>query len=103
MKVMNGLVITLEEDKRFLCVWLFYYESNFAEIIFFVSVYSAAVSKCWAKLLPFGVNCRLQLAGLGKKREETVKPTCFSLLYVETDIFGTTGTTDKSFTVFFTR
>ena len=30
MKVMNGLVITLEEDKRFLCVWLFYYVSNFA-------------------------------------------------------------------------
>ena len=23
MKVMNGLVMTLEEDKRFLCVWLF--------------------------------------------------------------------------------
>ena len=58
MKVMNGLVITLEEDKRFLYVWLFYYVSNFAgakisiksvplhEIIFFfVSVYSAAV-KC---------------------------------------------------------
>ena len=43
---------------------------------FFFSMYSAAV-KCWAKLLPFGVNCRLQLAGLGKKREETMKPTCF--------------------------
>ena len=28
---MNGLVITLEEDKRFLCVWLFYYVSNFAD------------------------------------------------------------------------
>ena len=48
---------------------------------------------------PFGVNCRLQLAGLGKKREKTVKPTCFSLLYVESDF----GTTDKSFTVFFAR
>ena len=31
MKVMNGLVITLEEDKKFLCVWLFYYASNFAD------------------------------------------------------------------------
>ena len=31
MKVMNGLVITLEEDKRFFCVWLFYYVSNFAD------------------------------------------------------------------------
>ena len=65
------------------------------------SVYSAAV-KCQAKLLTFGVNCRLQLAGLGKKREETVKPTIFSLLCVESD-FGTTDTTDKSFTVFFAR
>ena len=64
------------------------------------SVYSAAL-KCWAKLLPFGVNCRLQLAGLGTKREETVKPTCsVSFLYVESD-FGTTDATDISFTVFF--
>ena len=77
------------------------------EIIFFsVSVYSAAV-KCLAKLLPFGVNCQLQF-GLGKKREEAVKPTCFSLLYVESD-FGTTDnvpqqlTTERSFTVFFAR
>ena len=80
MKVMNGLVITLEEDKRFLCVWLLYYVNNFPEShfmrSFFFSLYSAAV-KCWAKLLPFGVNCRLQLASLGKKSEETVKPTCF--------------------------
>ena len=45
------------------------------EIIFF-SVYSAAV-KYWAKLLPFGVNCRLQLASLAKRSEETAKPTCF--------------------------
>ena len=35
----------------------------FRRSVFFLSVYS--------------VNCRLQLAGLGKKREETVKPTCF--------------------------
>ena len=61
---------------------------------FFVSAYSAAV-KCQAKLLPFGVNNRLQLAGLGKKREETVKPTCFSLLYVESD-FSTTAQTNYS-------
>ena len=54
MKVMNGLVMTLEDDKRFLCVWLLYYVSNFAdsrtkvpryqvllhEIIFFLSVFS---------------------------------------------------------------
>ena len=60
MKVMNGLVMTLEEDKRFLCVWLLYYVSNFADSrmevpeisiksyfmrSFFFPVYSAAV-KC---------------------------------------------------------
>ena len=43
---------------------------------FFFSLYSASV-KCQANLLPFGVKCRLQLAGLGRKRKETVKPTCF--------------------------
>ena len=31
MKVMNSLVMTLEEDKRFSCVWLLYYVSNFAD------------------------------------------------------------------------
>ena len=46
-------------------------------------------------MLPFGVNCRLQVAGLGKKREEGVKPTFKKkrrkqLWY-------------KSFTVFFAR
>ena len=61
MKVMNGLIMTLEEDKRFLYVWLFYYvqfcrfanggatkisiKSYFMRSFFFVSVYSAAV-KC---------------------------------------------------------
>ena len=30
-KVMNSLVMTLEEDKRFLCVWLFYHVSNFTD------------------------------------------------------------------------
>ena len=32
MKVMNGLVVTLEEDKRFLCVCLLCYVTNFADI-----------------------------------------------------------------------
>ena len=59
MKVMNGLVMTLEEDKRILCVWLLHYVSNFAdsrmkvpryrssptlrlhEITFFISVFSS--------------------------------------------------------------
>ena len=63
MKVMSGLVMTLDEDKIFLCVWLLYYVSNFAdsrmkvlryrstpshEIIFFFSVYTliTAAVKC---------------------------------------------------------
>ena len=31
-------------------------------------------------MLPFGLNCRLQLAGVKKKRQEGVKPTCFMLI-----------------------
>ena len=31
MKVMNSLVITLKENKVVLCIWLFYYVSNFAD------------------------------------------------------------------------
>ena len=51
------------------------------EILFFLF---QCIQQQWSvrQLLPFGVNCRLQLAGLGKKREETVKPTSSSLLYV---------------------
>ena len=90
MKVMNGLVKTLEEDKRFLCVWLLYYLRNFADSRmkvpryrsspsswdhFFFSVFSSSEVLAWQNY--FGVNCRLQLAGLGKTREETVKPTYF--------------------------
>ena len=32
LKVMNDLVMNVEEDKRFLCVWLLYYASNFADL-----------------------------------------------------------------------
>ena len=58
------LVMTFEEDKRFLCIWLLYYVSNvarffrfagggakisiksyFTRSVFFLSVYTAAV-KC---------------------------------------------------------
>ena len=91
MKVMNGLVMTLEEDKKFLCVWQLNYVSNFTDSrmkvpteisiksyfmrsFFFLSVFSSTQVP---KLLQFGVNCCLQLGRLGKKREETVKPTCF--------------------------
>ena len=87
MKVMNGLLMTLQEDKRFLCVWLLYniYVSNFAdakiyqvlfhEIIFFPSVFSssevlAKIPSIWSKLPTTACWSR-------EKREETVKPTCF--------------------------
>ena len=94
------------------CVWLLYYSMwaiQFAESRmkvpryrssptswdqFFSSAYSAAV-KFQPKLLLFGVNCRLQLAGLGKKKRGNCEANLF---YVESD-FGTTDTTDKSFTV----
>ena len=90
MKVMKGLVMTLEEDEIFmylaalLCNQFCRFANEGAKISiksyfmrsFFFSVYSAAV-ECSIFLL-FGVNGRLQVAGLGKKkREETVKPTCF--------------------------
>ena len=85
MKVMNGLVM------RFLCVWLLYYVSNFADsrmkvpryrwspiswdLFFFLSVFSS--SEVLAKIT--SIRSKLPTAAcwsLGK-REETVKPTCF--------------------------
>ena len=72
MKVMNGSVMTREEDKRFLCVWPFNYVSNFADSrikvpryrssptswdhFFFLSVFSSSEVLA-KKSLPFGVNC----------------------------------------------
>ena len=53
---------------------------------FFFSVYS---------VLPFRVNCQLQLAGLGKKERQPEA----NLLYVESDL-SATDTRDKSFKVF---
>ena len=81
MKVTNGLVMTLEEDEIFMCLAALLckqfcrFANEGAKISiksyfmrsFFFSVYSAAV-ECSIFLL-FGVNCRLQLAGLGKKKE----------------------------------
>lgn len=33
IKVMNGLVMTLEEGKIYFCVWLLYYVSNFCRFV----------------------------------------------------------------------
>ena len=90
MKVMNGSVMTLEEDKIFLSLAaLLQYVSNFADSRLKVPRYrssptswdhclfSQCIQQQWSVSQNcFGVNCRLQLACLGKKREETVKPTC---------------------------
>ena len=62
------------------------------EIIFFLSLFSS-------REVTFGVNCRLQLAGVMKIKRGNCEA---NLLYVETD-FGTTDTTNKSFTVFFNK
>ena len=113
MKVMNGL---LSRKTRFLCVSLFYYVSNFADSrtevpryqssptswdhLFCLSVFSS--SEVLGKIT--SIRSKLPTAACWSRKEkrsrETVKPTCFSLLYVESD-FGTTDT--KSFTVFFAR
>ena len=86
---MNGLVMTLEEDKRFYVfgcsiMWAIFPISEWRcqdidQVLLHEIILSQCIQPQWsAKMLPFGVNCRLQLAGLGKKREEGVKPTCFT-------------------------
>ena len=112
MKVVNGLVMTLEEDKRFSCVWLLYV-SNFADSrmkvpryrssptsgdhSFFLSVFS--ISEVLAKIT--SIQSKLPTAACWSREKK--RGNCeANLLYVESD-FGTTDTTDKSFTVFFAR
>ena len=102
MKVMNGLVITLEEDKRVLCGWLFYYVSNFSEYSFMRSFFCLSVfssSEVLGKIT--SVRSKLPTAACWSREEK--RGNCEgNLLYVESD-FGTTDTTDKLFTVFFAR
>ena len=113
IKVMNGLVMTLKEDKTLLCVWLLYYVRNFADSrmevpryqssptfmrSFFFSVFSC--SEVLGKNASIRSKFPTAACWSGKKREEGVKlaSQCeANLLYVKSD-FGTTG---KSFTVFF--
>ena len=101
---MNGLVITLKKGKRFLCVWLLYYVSNFAdsrmkvpryqvllhEIIFFLSVFSS--SEVLAKLTSIRSKMPTAACWSGEKKRGNCEA---NLLYVESDF----GTTDKSFSV----
>ena len=86
MKVMNGLVMTPVEDKWFLCVWLLYYVSNFAnsrmkvpryrtdqvllyEIIFF----SQCIQQQWSgsqyySYLKLTANCSLLVSGRKERK-----------------------------------
>ena len=88
------LVMNLEEGKRFLCVWLFYYVSNFCrfangarcqdQVLLHVDNFlHSAFSSSFLKILLFGVNYRLQFAGLGRNRK---RGRCeVNLLYVENE------------------
>ena len=109
MKVMNGLVMSLQEDKKFICggsAALFCRFANggakisiksyFINPFLFFSVYSATanskITSIWSKL-PTAAFW---------SREEKIGNYEANLLYVESD-FGITDTRDKPFTVFFAR
>ena len=88
MKVTNALVMTLEKT-RFLCVWLFCcrFANGGAKIsimrsfFFFVSACSASVTVS-GKIA--SIRSKLPTAACWSREEngeETVKPTCCSLLY----------------------
>ena len=109
MKVMNGLVMTLEDDKRFLCVWLLYYVSNFADSRMKVPRYRSSPTS-WDNFFFCVFSSSEVLAKITSIRSKLPTAACWSqekkrgnceanLLYVESDF----GTTEKSFTVFFAR
>ena len=85
--------MTLEEDKKiFMC-----FAALLCEQVYSAAVKCLLIQKCLNYFHSELVNCWLQSAGLGKKREETVKPTCF--MSKATSVPQTPG--DTSFTVFF--
>ena len=113
MKVMHGLVMTLEEDEIFMCLAAQLGEqfcrlanegakisikSYFIRSFFsFLSVFSSC--EVLAKI----VSIRSKLPTAACWSREKKRGNCEAkLLYVKSD-FGTTDTTDKSFTVFFAR
>ena len=104
IKVMNGLVMTLEEDERFLCVWLLYYVSNFADWRREMLRYRSRPTSLDRFILSVFSSTEV----LGKSASKLPTAACWSqeekrgkceanLLYVESDF------KDKSFTVFFAR
>ena len=82
------LVMTLEEEKSFLCVWLLYYVSNFCRFanggvnisiksffFFFFSAFSC--SEVLGKNIFIPSKLPIAAPWSWEKREEFVKPTCF--------------------------
>jgi len=49
-------VTTLEEDKRFLCVWLFYYVSNFCRFAKRNGVVKISIKSCFMVIIFFSVH-----------------------------------------------
>ena len=109
MKVMNGLVMSLQEDKRLSCIWLLYhhlceqfcqFENEGTKISiksyfirsFFLSVFSSSEVLAKSKLL----------TAAGWSREKKRGNYYANLLYVKSDFGNTDTTARKSFTVFFT-
>ena len=114
MKVMNGLMMTLEEDNGSLCLAVLLFQqfyrfanggskisikSYFTRSFFFLSVFSS--SEVLAKIYFHSSKLLLQLAGLGEKREEPVKPTCF--MSKATSVPQTPQTNHSVFFQFFAR
>ena len=108
IKVMDA-VMTLEEDKKFLCVCLLYYVSNFADSRMEVPRYRSSLTS-WdhcilsvfssTEVLGRNTSIRSKLLTVACWSREEKRGKCeANLLYIESDF----GTTDKSFTVFLAR
>ena len=106
MKVMNGLVMTLQKDKRFfmylaalLSEWRRQDNDQVLlhEIILFSQCIQVAAVRVSAKIT--SIRNKLPTAACWSRKKKGGNCEA-NLVYVKSD-FGTTDTTDKSFTVFF--
>ena len=103
IKVTNGLAMTFEEDKRFLCVWLLFKVSNFCRCQNTVQnidqvllrgdkFFSQCIQLQWSvRQKCVHVRSKLPTAALWsrEKREEGVKPNCFMYLSEATSVLHT--------------
>ena len=119
VSIQSVLAMTLKDDERFNSVWLWLFEFGFANSFIksfiplfadsrikggakisiqsyfhgdtFFSVHSAKVM-CQTKIILLAVNCRLWLAGLGRKERKGAKQTSFALASVPgSEIVGSAG------------